>query len=284
MDIQATQTALQELLSKLNIDGSVHLDSHFNEQALRVEVKNLYPRLRMQLIEALEAYPQVELDHEFTPLLAQKAYDVLRHENPSHYVDLDPNFTKIAYHETTSFGRKVCELVQEVLTGHSYYSSNVWKKEQLLNEVETTMTVEEANAFILSNDVVTSLIFDDTRVLDYIPNKSITIEVDAYRSVLNKQLGEIYGHFHADFTVTAQNEISVEVCSEDGATLYTSGIQIVKSQDDDSVLFDNLDVYLSDEAIKALSPTDDLESALIALFKAQKLAWAFEDLISNYNI
>ena len=41
---------------------------------------------------------------------------------------------------------------------------------------------------------------------------------------------------------------------------------------------------MSDEAIKALSPTDDLESALIALFKAQKLAWAFEDLIKNYNI
>lgn len=271
MELQATQKAIQELLANLEIDGNVHLDTHFDEYNLRVEVRNLNPRLRMQLIEALEAYPQVELDHEFTPLLAQKAYDVLRHENPSHYVDLDPNFHKIVYHETTSFGRKVCELVQEVLTGKSYYSSHVWKKEQLLNEVETTMTVEEANAFILSNDVVTSLIFDDTRVLDYIPNKSITIEVDAYRSVLNKQLGEIYGHFHADFTVTAQNEISVEVCSEDGATIYASGLRVITSHH-------NLENALNPKAIERLSPSDDLNTAFISLFKRQYIGWAFEDI------
>lgn len=286
MDIQATQTALRELLSNLKIQGTVQLDSNFDEQALRVDVKNLNPRLRKQLIDGLEAYPQVELDHEFTTSLAQKAYDVLRHNNPSHYIDLDPNFTKIAFHETTSFGRKVCELVQEVLIGHSHYSNNIWKKEELLNEVKTTLSIEAANAFVLNNDVITSLILDDTRVLDYKPNESITIETDAYRSVLDQHLGEIYGHFHADFTVTAKNEVSVELCCEDGATIYASGIAIITSQDGDKIQTDsdNLCNFLSDEAVKALSPTDYLENALIMLFKVQKFAWAFDDLVAHYNV
>lgn len=286
MDLQATQKALQELLVNLKIDGTVHLDTHFDEHALRVEVKDLNPRLRAQLIEALEQYPNVELDHEYGPTLSQKAYDILRFQNPSHYIELDPNFTKVAYHETVSYGRKACELVQEVLTGHSQYSYYLWKKEELINTATTNLTVDEANALILANDTVTSLIFDDVRVLDYKPNESITIETDAYRSAFYANSGEIYGHFHADFTITAQNEVSVELCSEDGATICSSGLAVITSQDGDDIRTesDSLENILDAKAIECLSPSDDLNTALIALFKRQFIGWAFEDITKRYDL
>jgi hypothetical protein len=286
MDLQETQKAVQELLVNLKIDGTVHLDTHFDEHALRVEVKDLNPRLRAQLIETLEQYPNVELDHEYGPTLSQKAYDILRNQNPSHYIELDPNFTKVAYHETVSYGRKACELVQELLTGHSQYSSYLWKEEELINTATTALTVDEANALILANDTVTSLIFDDVRVIDYTSNESITIETDAYRSAFDANSGEIYGHFHADFTITAQNEVSVELCSEDGATIYSSGLAVIKSQDGDNIRTesDSLENILDAKAIECLSPSDDLNTALIALFKRQFIGWAFEDITKRYDL
>lgn len=287
MDLQATQKAVQELLANFKIDGTVHLDTHFDEYSLRVEVKNLNPRLRAQLIETLDAcYPNVELDHEYGPALSQKAYDILRNQNPSHYIDLDPKFTKVAYHEMVSYGRKACELVQEVLTGHSQYSNYLWKKEELITTDAVNITVDEANALILTNDTVTSLIFDDVRVIDHTPNESITIETDAYRSAFHAKSGEIYGHFHADFTITAQNEVSVELCSDDGATIYASGLSVITSQDGDDIRkeFDNLENVLDAKAIECLSPSDDLNTALIALFKRQFVGWAFEDITKRYNL
>lgn len=286
MDLQETQKAVQELLVNLKIDGTVHLDTHFDEHALRVEVKDLNPRLRAQLIETLEQYPNVELDHEYGPTLSQKAYDILRNQNPSHYIELDPNFTKVAYHETVSYGRKACELVQELLTGHSQYSSYLWKEEELINTATTALTVDEANALILANDTVTSLIFDDVRVIDYTPNESITIETDAYRSAFDANSGEIYGHFHADFTITAQNEVSVELCSEDGATIYSSGLAVIAFQDGNNIRTnsDSLENILDAKAVECLSPSDDLNTALIALFKRQFIGWAFEDITQRYDL
>lgn len=286
MDLQATQKAVQELLTNFKIEGTVHLDTHFDEHALRVEVKNLNPRLRAQLIETLDAcYPNVELDHQYTPALSQKAYDILRNQNPSHYIDLDPNFNKVAYHEMVSYGRKACELVQEVLTGHSQYSYYLWKKEEMINVDAVNLTVDEANALVLQNDTVISLIFDDVRVLDYTPNEKITIETDAYRSAFDAETGEIYGHFHADFTITAQNEVSVELCSEDGATIYASGLTVITSQDGDNIRTesDRLENVLSEKAIEHLSPSDDLNSAFVALFKRQFIGWAFEDITKRYD-
>ena len=275
MDLQATQKAIQELLANLKIDGNVHLDTHFDEYTLRVEVRNLNPRLRAQLIETLDAcYPNVEFDHDYSPALCQKAYDILRHQNPSHYIDLDPNFTKVAYNEVVSYGRFACELVQEVLTGHSQYSNYFWKKEEMINIDAVNITVDEANALILANNTVNSLIFDDLRVIDYTPNESITIETDAYRSVFHGS-GEIYGHFRADFTITSKNEVSVELCSEDGATIYASGLRVITSQH-------NLENVLDPKAIERLSPSDDLNTAFISLFKRQYIGWAFED-ISKLN-
>ena len=286
MDLQETQKAVQELLVNLKVDGTVHLDTHFDEHALRVEVKDLNPRLRAQLIETLEQYPNVELDHEYGPTLSQKAYDILRNQNPSHYIELDPNFTKVAYHETVSYGRKACELVQELLTGHSQYSSYLWKEEELINTATTALTVDEANALILANDTVTSLIFDDVRVIDYTPNESITIETDAYRSAFDANSGEIYGHFHADFTITAQNEVSVELCSEDGATIYSSGLAVIAFQDGNNIRTnsDSLENILDAKAVECLSPSDDLNTALIALFKRQFIGWAFEDITQRYDL
>lgn len=287
MDLQTTQKALQELLANFKIDGTVHLDTHFDEHTLRVEVKDLNPRLRAQLIETLDAcYPNVELDHEYSPTLSQKAYDILRFQNPSHYIELDPNFNKVAYHEMVSYGRKACELVQDVLTGHSQYSMNLWKNEELINTDTINLTVEEANALIMANDTVTSLIFDEIRVLDYRPNESITIETGAYRSAFHVKSGEIYGRFQADFTITAQNEVSVELCSEDGATIYANGLAVITSQDGDDIHteFDNLENVLDDKAVECLSPTDDLNTAFIALFKRQFIGWAFEDIIKRNDL
>lgn len=286
MDLKTTQKSLQDLLTKLKIDGTVHQDTHFDEYQLRVEVKNLNPRLRAQLIETLDAYPNVELDHEYSPALSQKAYDILRHQNPSHYIDLDPNFTKVAYHEMVSYGRKACELVQELLTGHSQYSSYLWKKEELIQTASIILTVEEANSLILANDTVTSLIFDDVREIDYTPNESITIETDAYRSAFHANSGEIYGHFHADFTITAQNEVSVELCCEDGATIYANGLAVITSQNGEDIRTetDYLENVLDPKAIECLSPSDDLKSAFITLFKRQFIGWAFEDLTKRYNL
>lgn len=143
--------------------------------------------------------------------------------------------------------------------------------------IENTLTLSDAEKFILSAKKIPSLFLDEAKMTRI--ENSILITVDGYLSAIKEDQSEIYANFDLSFKVHQDDTISLNI--KNYPELITSQKVKINLEDEYETPINNigeLSKHLSKEAIDSFNPSEIHKLQFIDLFKKESVACTYSAL------